>query len=383
MIELVRSEKLYVFDAKDKEVAYGQATYAAKKTNLFEVEAITGRHASLDIASVCLSGVSYRGCGVLTTGVDKEVAYGQATYAAKKTNLFEVEAITGRHASLDIASVCLSGVSYRGCGVLTTGVDKEVAYGQATYAAKKTNLFEVEAITGRHASLDIASVCFSGVSYRGCGVLTTGVDKEVAYGQATYAAKKTNLFEVEAITGRHASLDIASVCFSVFSVVSLAVLKAGEVNITVTWSFNKTLSAGTDSAYKTVKVKLCYAPISQKDRGWPKTEDELKKNRTCQHKIVTKPYNASTNSFTWTIARDIPSATYFVRAYVFDAKDKEVAYGQATDAAKKTNLFEVEAMASLDIASMCFSVFSVVSLADFFYLEKGKARVPQQKRGNG
>ncbi|KAL8123404.1 hypothetical protein AgCh_011392 [Apium graveolens] len=142
------------------------------------------------------------------------------------------------------------------------------------------------------------------------------------------------------------------------------------------------LLAGTDSAYKTVKVKLCYAPISQKDRGWRKTEDELKKDRTCQHKIVTRPYNASTN-FTSTIARDFPSATYFVRAYVFDAKDKEVAYGQATDDAKKTNLFEVEAItgrhASLDIASVCFSVFSVVSLAGFFYLEKRKARVPQQK----
>ncbi|KAK1357888.1 High-affinity nitrate transporter [Heracleum sosnowskyi] len=161
------------------------------------------------------------------------------------------------------------------------------------------------------------------------------------------------------------------------------VLKAGEVNMTVTWSFNKTFPDGTDSAYKTVKVKLCYAPISQKDRGWRKTEDELKKDRTCQHKIVTKPYSASTNSFTWAIARDIPSATYFVRAYVFDAKDKEVAYGQATDAAKKTNLFEVEAItgrhASLDIASVCFSIFAIVSLAGFFYLEKRKARTSQQK----
>lgn len=160
-------------------------------------------------------------------------------------------------------------------------------------------------------------------------------------------------------------------------------LKSGEANITVTWSFNKTFPAGTDSAYKTVKVKLCYAPVSQKDRGWRKTKDELKKDRTCQHKIVERPYKPSRNSVTWTIERDIPQATYFVRVYVFNAEDKEVAYGQSTNTAKKTNLFEVEAITgrhvSLDIASVCFSVFSIVSLAGFFYLEKRKARTSQQK----
>lgn len=161
------------------------------------------------------------------------------------------------------------------------------------------------------------------------------------------------------------------------------VLKSGEANITVTWSFNKTFPAGTDSAYKTVKVKLCYAPISQKDRGWRKTKDELKKDRTCQHKIAKRPYKASTDSVTWTIERDIPQATYFVRVYVFNADDKEVAYGQSSDAAKKNNLFTVEAITgrhvSLDIASACFSVFSIVSLAGFFYLEKRKGRSSQEK----
>ncbi|KAK1359645.1 High-affinity nitrate transporter [Heracleum sosnowskyi] len=160
------------------------------------------------------------------------------------------------------------------------------------------------------------------------------------------------------------------------------VLKSGEANITVTWSFNKTFPAGADSTYKTVKVKLCYAPISQKDRGWRKTKDELKKDRTCQHKIVKRKYEASKNSVTWTIERDIPKATYFVRVYVFNAEDKEVAYGQTTNTAKKTNLFEVEAItgrhASLDIASVCFSVFSIVSLAGFFYLEKRKGSSQQK-----
>ncbi|XP_071731715.1 high-affinity nitrate transporter 3.1-like [Rutidosis leptorrhynchoides] len=161
------------------------------------------------------------------------------------------------------------------------------------------------------------------------------------------------------------------------------VLKAGEDNITVTWSFNQTFPVGTDSTYKTVKVKLCYAPISQKDRKWRKTNDLLKKDKTCLQKIVAKPYTASNNSFTWTVAKDVPTGTYFVRAYTFNAQDVEVAYGQTTDAKKTTDLFDVQAITgrstSLDIASVCFSAFSVVALAGFFYMEKSKAKSSVKK----
>jgi hypothetical protein len=155
------------------------------------------------------------------------------------------------------------------------------------------------------------------------------------------------------------------------------VLKGGKDNITVTWSLNST-AAGGDTAYKTVSVKLCYAPISQKQRGWRKTEDHLNKDRTCQHKLVTRPYSASSNTFTMVISKDVPSATYFVRAYVLDEHHHEVAYGQSTDAKKTTNLFEVEAISgrhlSMDIASICFSAFSVLSLAGFFWMEKRSAK---------
>ncbi|KAI3499488.1 hypothetical protein L1887_35289 [Cichorium endivia] len=161
------------------------------------------------------------------------------------------------------------------------------------------------------------------------------------------------------------------------------VLKSGEEEITVTWGFNRTFPAGTDSAYKTVKVKLCYAPISQKDRSWRKTVDEMKKDKTCQHKIVAKPYSASNNSFTWTIEREIPSGTYFVRAYAFNDQDEEVGFGQTTNNKKDSNLFEIKAITgrhvSLDIASICFSAFSIVALAGFFYMEKSKGKAAQQK----
>ncbi|KAJ1391899.1 High-affinity nitrate transporter [Sesbania bispinosa] len=164
------------------------------------------------------------------------------------------------------------------------------------------------------------------------------------------------------------------------------VLKAGIDNITVTWALNKTLPAGTDSSYKTIKLKLCYAPISQKDRAWRKTEDHLARDKTCQHKIVAKPYDASNksvHSFQWLIERDVPEATYFVRAYALDSNEAEVGYGQTTDAHKTTNLFEIHAIsgrhASLDICSICFSAFSVVSLFFFFYIEKRKGKASSQK----
>ncbi|KAI9087528.1 hypothetical protein K1719_030398 [Acacia pycnantha] len=164
------------------------------------------------------------------------------------------------------------------------------------------------------------------------------------------------------------------------------VLEAGEAKITVTWGFNRTLPAGTDSAYKKIKVKLCYALISQKDRAWRKTEDDLSRDKTCQHDVVSRPYdatNTSTQSFEWTIQKDVPTATYFVRAYALDANGDEVAYGQTTDAGKTKNLFQIKGIsgrhASLDICSAVFSAFSVVSLFVFFYIEKRKGRVSQSK----
>ncbi|KAE8686229.1 High-affinity nitrate transporter 3.2 [Hibiscus syriacus] len=155
-----------------------------------------------------------------------------------------------------------------------------------------------------------------------------------------------------------------------------------EDKITVTWGLNQSFPAGTDTSYRTVKVQLCYAPISQVDRAWRKTEDHLSKDKTCQFKIVEKPYVNANETLEWTIERDTPTATYFVRAYALDENNHEVAYGQNTNAEKKTNLFDVQAITgrhvSLDIASICFSAFSIVSLMGFFYAEKRKGRKAEQ-----
>uniref|UniRef100_A0A7N0VGP2 High-affinity nitrate transporter n=1 Tax=Kalanchoe fedtschenkoi TaxID=63787 RepID=A0A7N0VGP2_KALFE len=156
-------------------------------------------------------------------------------------------------------------------------------------------------------------------------------------------------------------------------------LKAGESNLTVTWGLNSTFPAGTDAAYKAVKVKLCYAPISQTDRAWRKTKDLISKDKTCQFKIVGKAYTSSgVLSANWVVEKSIPTGTYFVRAYAYDQEGNPVAYGQTTDAKKSSNLFQVEAVTgrhvSLDIASACFSGFSLFALLGFFYLEKRQSK---------
>lgn len=47
-------------------------------------------------------------------------------------------------------------------------------------------------------------------------------DKRVGYGRTTDAHKMTNMFGVIGISGRRPWLDITTVCFSAFAIVSLA-----------------------------------------------------------------------------------------------------------------------------------------------------------------
>ncbi|KAF3431180.1 hypothetical protein FNV43_RR25910 [Rhamnella rubrinervis] len=107
----------------------------------------------------------------------------------------------------------------------------------------------------------------------------------------------------------------------------------------------------------------------------------MNKDKTCQFTIANVPYDASpqsNQSLDWTIGKDVPTATYFVRAYAYDSAGEEVAFGQTTDAKKTMNLFEIQGISgrhiSLEIASICFFAFSVVSLFGFFLVEKRKNR---------
>ncbi|CAN6244975.1 unnamed protein product [Urochloa humidicola] len=152
------------------------------------------------------------------------------------------------------------------------------------------------------------------------------------------------------------------------------VLHAGVDMVTVTWSLNTTEPAGAGAAYKNVKVNLCYAPVSQKDRGWRKSNDDLSKDKACQFKVTQQPYAAggAPGSFEYTVARDIPSGSYYVRAYALDASGTQVAYGQTGPAAA----FDVAGItgihASIKVAAGVFSAFSVAALAFFFVVENRK-----------
>lgn len=150
-------------------------------------------------------------------------------------------------------------------------------------------------------------------------------------------------------------------------------ITAGVGQIAVRWGLNQSLNDIDTSSYKTVKVKLCYLPESQKDRPWRKTEDDLVKDKTCQHDITSKPYSQSNNSVTCTVQKDVPTADYFIRAYVVNAAGKQVAYGQTTGS-RLSVIAITGRKASIEIASVVFSALSVVSLAGFFYLEKRKAK---------
>ncbi|KAG1363352.1 high-affinity nitrate transporter-activating protein 2.1 [Cocos nucifera] len=155
------------------------------------------------------------------------------------------------------------------------------------------------------------------------------------------------------------------------------VLRAGEDKMAVSWALNQSFPVGTDEAYKKVKVRLCYAPVSQADRGWRKTDDDLSKDKTCQFDVAVQAYTTTTwTSFEYELSRELPTATYFVRAYALDYDGRVVAYGQTTDDQKATNLLEVMGISgrslSLDIAAGCFSVLSVGSLVFFFVAAKRK-----------
>ncbi|KAK8499915.1 hypothetical protein V6N12_042750 [Hibiscus sabdariffa] len=193
-------------------------------------------------------------------------------------------------------------------------------------------------------------------------ILTFSCFAEICYGAVSFSSLERTLV----VTASHRQ----------------GLLIAGEDKITVAWGLNQSFPAGTDSTYRTIKVQLCYAPISQVDRAWRKTEDHLSKDKTCQFKIVEKPYSNTNETLEWTIERDVPTATFFVRAYALDQHNNKVAYGQNTDTKKTTNLFDIQAItgrhASLDIASVCFSAFSVVSLIGFFFAEKRKGGKGQQ-----
>ncbi|KAL2932740.1 High-affinity nitrate transporter 3.1 [Bienertia sinuspersici] len=149
-------------------------------------------------------------------------------------------------------------------------------------------------------------------------------------------------------------------------------LTAGEDEITVTWGLNSTTTDTT--AYKKIEVELCYLAESQKDRPWRRTEDDLDRDKTCQFLVAAKDFKSSSkDSATYTVKKDVPSAHFFIRAYVLDPKGKKIAYGQTNGLDIKVKGISGRS-ASIDIAASIFSAFSVLSLVFFYFNEKRIAK---------
>ncbi|KAL1201237.1 High-affinity nitrate transporter 3.2 [Cardamine amara subsp. amara] len=161
------------------------------------------------------------------------------------------------------------------------------------------------------------------------------------------------------------------------------VLEGGKDVVKITWKLKSLAKVDAHATFKRITVKLCYAPISQVDRPWRKTHNEISKDKSCPYEIVSKPYDMTPQSLDWIIEPDIPSGTYFVSVYGIDGNGHKVAYGQSSDDRRTTNLFTVQAISGchvlLDIASICFSVFSIVFLLVVFVKEKRKAKLEQRR----
>eukprot|EP00250_Pteridium_aquilinum_P010816 c19648_g1_i1 orf=204-821(-) len=149
---------------------------------------------------------------------------------------------------------------------------------------------------------------------------------------------------------------------------------AGQIEVSMTLNTEVISAEEASATYMTVQYVLCFGQVSQVDRPWRKTNDVLAKDKTCLFKLGSQSFTVAGNNFTWTVTKDIPFAYYFIRAYVTNAAEEKIAYGQTSDANKVTNLFTIEPItgrhASMDIAAGVFSAFAIISLFGLYFVEK-------------
>ncbi|KAL3689526.1 hypothetical protein R1sor_015835 [Riccia sorocarpa] len=140
----------------------------------------------------------------------------------------------------------------------------------------------------------------------------------------------------------------------------------GVDSVSIDWSLDSTIPSKVGENYAYVKLELCFAPVSQIDRDWRNTYDDLDKDKTCFRELTTQRYRNAGDSFVWRIPKNVPGAYYFVRAYALTVTGVEVGYGQSTDDEKNSNLIRIIPITGrlrvMDFAGILFSLLSVVSL---------------------
>ncbi|GHP07127.1 high affinity nitrate transporter [Pycnococcus provasolii] len=149
------------------------------------------------------------------------------------------------------------------------------------------------------------------------------------------------------------------------------------------------LSTEEDTAdWSTVTLRLCYAPISQVDRKWRSTKDNVQGNTQCKQpglkKIATIPWESGTNTLEYTFqpSQNVAEAIYFIEALVQNANETYVAKGFSGEKA----FFQVigwEAVdAGLITAAAVLSALSWASLGIYFIKDYLFTKKPTSMSGS-
>jgi hypothetical protein len=93
------------------------------------------------------------------------------------------------------------------------------------------------------------------------------------------------------------------------------------------------LPAFTPNASDTVQLKACYSNYSQVDRPWRATNNIISKSKKCPFVIKAGLSPVSGNA-TWSPKEVVPTATYFVRAFVMHNSSATVQYQVALGSSK-------------------------------------------------
>jgi hypothetical protein len=65
----------------------------------------------------------------------------------------------------------------------------------------------------------------------------------------------------------------------------------------------------------TVSLKACYSNYSAEDRPWRKYNDNISKSKRCPF-LIAKGLDPESGNATWMPNANVPTATYFIRAFV-------------------------------------------------------------------
>eukprot|EP00898_Chlorokybus_atmophyticus_P003068 jgi/Chlat1/3762/Chrsp259S03901 len=167
------------------------------------------------------------------------------------------------------------------------------------------------------------------------------------------------------------------------------IVKAGEGHISAYWKLNtsdSSLAAGIPSNYDHFSVRLCFGAPSLVNRAWRKRSDYLFKDKQCGTYSIAKniPFSADGGNLTqYEIENNVGTAIYFIRVYVLDSDNHEVAWGQSVvynitapppAPLLKGQPFQVQSIDSVSggliAAAVVFSIAAIAFLAGYFIVDR-------------